>query len=67
MYLADLAPLSTTKNGQEAVLPLRADVAGMLIDWVADKPSGERVWPGTWASHASAKMFRIDLTAARQA
>jgi hypothetical protein len=32
---------------------------------MADKPAGEPVWPGTWASHRhGAEMIRIDLTAA---
>ncbi len=56
-----------TKNGQEAVLPLNAGVSGMLEGWLIDKPIGECVWPGTWANHTSAKMFRVDLNAARQA
>ena len=54
-----------TKNGQEAAIPLRADLTGMLKIWLADKPEGQRVWPGTWANKTSAKMFRIDLSAAR--
>ena len=53
-----------TKNGQEAVLPLRTDVAAALKDWLATKPAGEPVWPGTWAKKASARMLRMDLAAA---
>lgn len=54
-----------TKNGQEAELPLRHDVAERLRGWLADKPAGEPVWPGTWASQRhGAEMLRIDLTAA---
>jgi integrase len=54
-----------TKNGQEAELPLRRDVAAQVRNWLADKPAGEPVWPGKWASHRhGAEMIRIDLTAA---
>jgi integrase len=54
-----------TKNGQEAELPLRRDVATQVRNWLADKPAGRPVWPGTWASHRhGAEMIRIDLTAA---
>jgi integrase len=52
-----------TKNGVEAVLPLRSDVAAMLRTWLADKPAGEPVWPGKWASQRhGAEMMRIDLS-----
>jgi integrase/recombinase XerD len=54
-----------TKNGQEAELPLRSDVAEKLRNWLRDKPAGEFVWPGTWASHRhGAEMLRNDLHAA---
>ena len=53
-----------TKNGEEAVLPLRVDLVAMLRPWLADKPKAEPVWPGTWAKKASAKMLRLDLEAA---
>jgi integrase len=54
-----------TKNGAEAELPLRQDMAATLRDWLAIKPAGESVWPGKWASRRhGAEMIRIDLTAA---
>ena len=54
-----------TKNGAEAVLPLRRDLGKMLMEWLADKPAGLSVWPGKWASHRhGAEMIRIDLAAA---
>ena len=54
-----------TKNGNEAELPLRQDMAATLSDWLAGKPAGERVWPGKWASdRRSGEMLRIDMTAA---
>ena len=54
-----------TKNGQEAELPLRRDVAATVRAWLAEKPAGEPVWPGKWASQRhGAEMIRIDLTTA---
>jgi len=64
-----------TKNGEEAVLPLRSEVAAMVRDWLANKPANERLWPGEWASQrhgaemiriapASPRLRRADLTAA---
>ncbi|HUS48406.1 MAG TPA: tyrosine-type recombinase/integrase, partial [Phycisphaerae bacterium] len=53
-----------TKNGQEAVLPLRPDLAAALSAWVGDKAADVPLWPGTWAKKASAKMIRVDLEAA---
>jgi len=54
-----------TKNGDEAVLPLRLDVAAMLRDWLADRPASKRLWDGEWASRRQGStMIRVDLTAA---
>jgi site-specific recombinase XerC len=54
-----------TKNGQEAELPLRRDVAARVRTWLASKPAAEPVWPGKWAAQRhGAEMIRIDLTAA---
>ncbi len=54
-----------TKNGEEAVLPLRSEVAAMVREWLADKPASQRLWAGEWASQRhGAEMIRIDLTAA---
>lgn len=51
-----------TKNGAEAVLPLRRDIAEMLKEWLADKSANNSVWPGKWASHRhGAEMIRNDL------
>ncbi len=51
-----------TKNGREALQPLRRDVAKALRPWLAAKLTGERVWPGTWASERhGAEMMRTDL------
>ncbi|MBS3735059.1 MAG: tyrosine-type recombinase/integrase [Phycisphaerae bacterium] len=54
-----------TKNGQEAELPLRRDIAEMVQAWLAGKPEGQPLWPGKWAAQRhGAEMLRIDLTAA---
>ncbi len=54
-----------TKNGQEAIQPLRRDVAAMLAEYLADKSDAQPVWSGKWASHRhGAEMIRNDLTAA---
>lgn len=54
-----------TKNGAEAMLPIRSDVADMLRQWLMTKPAREPVWPGKWACQRhGAEMIRIDLTAA---
>ncbi len=56
-------PAGYTKNGQEAVLPLRRDVATRLGEWLAAKPADIPVWPGKWASQRhGAEMLRIDLS-----
>lgn len=62
----DLGPAPTlrldgrdTKNGRDAVQPLRADVASALRVWIGSRKIGP-VFPGTW-SERSAKMVRMDL------
>ncbi len=45
------------------VQPLPADVAELLRDYLAGRPAGASVWPGTWVVDA-AEMLRIDLEAA---
>jgi integrase len=45
--------------------PLPADVADLLREYLRDKPAGQPVWPGTWASdRVAADMLRLDLAAA---
>jgi len=51
-----------SKNGEQATLPLRADLATALKAWVKGRKS--RLWPGTW-NKVGAKMMRQDLAAAR--
>ena len=57
-----------TKNREEAVLPLRSDVAATMQDYVSNVQAGERLWPGSWAkSRAGAAMIKADMDAARDA
>jgi integrase len=45
--------------------PLPADVAGLLREYLRDRPAGQPVWGGTWAAdRVAADMLRIDLEAA---
>lgn len=59
--------LSARRNKSRVlkVQPLPADVAGLLREYLRDKPSGQPVWDGTWAKdRKGAEMLRIDLDAA---
>src|SRR5262249_42326045 len=51
------------KNRKMAVQPLSHDVVDALRAYLAGRPAGLPVWPGTWAERA-AEMFRTDLEAA---
>src|SRR5262249_61809826 len=45
--------------------PLPADVAELLRSYLAGKPAGQPVWPGTWSREGdAAEMLRVDLGAA---
>jgi integrase len=53
------------KNRTSAAQPIPLDLAAELRPFLAGKPAGEPVWPGTWASSKkAAPMLRIDLEAA---
>jgi integrase len=52
-----------SKRRRKDVQPLRADVAALMKSYLAGKPKGETVWPGTWHDRA-AEMLRGDLDAA---
>jgi integrase len=54
---------SAAKNGKAAQQPLPRDLVGALRTFLADRPAGSPVWPGTWHESA-ADMLRIDLAAA---
>lgn len=57
-----LAP-GESKNDAEAIQPLPPEVAAELREYLASRPAGQPVWPGTWARKA-ADMLRIDLETA---
>jgi integrase len=52
-----------TKNGKTATQPLPVEIAEALRGYLATRPAGEHVWPGSWHERA-ADMLRIDLDAA---
>jgi integrase/recombinase XerD len=57
-----------SKHRREDVVPLHADLVRRLRLWLADKPAGERVWPGNWAVHnRGGEMLQADLETARAA
>lgn len=56
-------PAPLTKNKKRAQQPIPPGVANQLRAYLADRPSGARVWPGTWNQKA-AKMLRVDLATA---
>jgi integrase len=53
-----------TKNGKTATQPLPAEIAEALRGYLADRPAGQPVWPGSWHERG-ADMLRDDLEAAR--
>jgi integrase len=55
-----------SKHRREDVQQIRADLAELLREHLADKPAGQAVWPGKWWRKA-AKMMRGDLKDARHA
>jgi integrase len=54
---------SYSKHRRRDVQPLRADLAEMMRGYVAGRPPGKPLWPGTWTKVA-AEMVRLDLAAA---
>ena len=56
-------PGKSTKNKRAAAQPVPPAVAVQLRTYLADKPRGQVVRPGTWKEH-SARMLRADLEAA---
>jgi len=53
------------KNRQEVIQPLPRGLAEPLRTFLAGKPTGRPVWPGTWPAKG-AEMIRLDLEDARQ-
>lgn len=56
-------PGKVTKNKKKATQYLPGGVAEQLRTYLADKPAGSPVWPGTWIEKP-AKVLRRDLAAA---
>jgi integrase len=52
-----------SKRRRKDVLPLRADVAALLREYVKGRPAAKPLWPGTWPD-VGAEMIRVDLAAA---
>ncbi len=53
------------KSRRGKVQPLPADVADLLRPYLAGKPAGEPIWPGSWARlRVAAHMLRLDLAEA---
>jgi integrase len=53
------------KNRKPRVQPMPLDVAELLRAYLNDRPAGQPVWGGTWASdHRGAEMLRGDLETA---
>jgi integrase len=66
--LDDALPTATVaaayaKNGKTAAQPLPQELADALRRYLAGKPHGQPVWPGTWYTKAF-EMMRADLEAA---
>jgi site-specific recombinase XerD len=59
------AQAACTKNRKHAMQPLPLEVAAVLRGYLAHRPAGRPVWPGTsWPVHASI-MLKLDLAEAR--
>jgi len=54
-----------SKRRRQDVQPIRPDLAALLRPWIAQQPEGERVFQRL--PEGTARMFRIDLAAARAA
>jgi integrase len=52
-----------SKRRRKDVQPLRGDVAEVMGQYLAGRPKGKAVWPGSWHERA-AEMIRADLAAA---
>jgi len=53
----------TSKRRRRDEQPLQPDLVEILRAYLADKPAGKLLWPGSWKGRA-AEMLRIDLEAA---
>jgi integrase len=50
----------STKNGEEAVVPLLPDLCEQLRSYLSGRDEHAPVWPGSWVNR-SAEMLRVDL------
>jgi integrase len=60
---AAVLPGRLTKNGRAARQPLQPGLAALLRVYLAGRPAGKPVWPGTW-SVAPVRVLKRDLAAA---
>ncbi|WP_439628891.1 tyrosine-type recombinase/integrase [Gemmata sp.] len=60
---AVVLPARLTKNKKAARQPIQPGLAELLGAYLAGKPRGRAVWPGTWGEKP-AKVLRVDLAAA---
>jgi excisionase family DNA binding protein len=57
--------INADKSREGRRQPIPPDVADLLAAYLAGKPAGSPIWPGTWASNRkAAEMLRHDLDAA---
>jgi integrase len=56
-------PTRRAKNRKATRQPVPAGVAAELRPWLASKPAGRQLWPGSWWRKA-AEMLRLDLDTA---
>jgi integrase len=54
-----------SKRRRLDTIPLQTELANRLRDWLKDRPAGQPLWPGEWATHHhAAAMLKADLAAA---
>jgi integrase len=53
-------PARISKNRRTSTQPIPPEIAAALRGYLAGRPAGEPVWPGSWWDQA-ARMLRIDL------
>jgi integrase len=53
-------PARATKNRKGATQPIPAEVAEQFRSYLAGRPGGDPLWPGSWYEDA-AEMLRMDL------
>ena len=62
---AATAAAAYTKHRKRDELPLHSALVDQMQSWLATRPKGKPLWPGTWAQNRhGAEMLRADLKAA---